>query len=86
MIGLGLTLSGVFLLEAYGLYATMSKPYFRQAGTSSFSIALVIGLYIACHLGEILAGTHESLGGPGEPLYHALDRSWAEPILSPCTE
>lgn len=34
-------------MVTYGLYATMSNPYFRQAGTSSFSIALVIGLYIA---------------------------------------
>lgn len=45
-------------MVAYGLYATMSNPYFLQAGTSSFSIALVIGLYIAC---KILISTHSYL-------------------------
>lgn len=49
-------------MVTYGLYATISNPYFRQAGTSSFSIALVIGLYIAY---DILISTHSSLGGPG---------------------
>lgn len=42
----------------------MSSPYFRQAGTSSFSIALVIGLYIACGINQ----HSHFLGGPGKPL------------------